>query len=101
MTIYHILKLFQSPPEAQNGKKNLVSEFYEEIVFQDPTQLMQHLLSSTRPITLGAWKHETDCDYYFVIYSLNCKLNLMNLFIYFFSRSKKTNDFKSYCGGTQ
>ncbi|KAH0566799.1 YEATS domain-containing protein 4 [Cotesia glomerata] len=62
VTIYHILKLFQSPPEAQNGKKNLVSEFYEEIVFQDPTQLMQHLLSTTRPMTHGPWKHETDFE---------------------------------------
>ncbi|KAK0179195.1 hypothetical protein PV327_008009 [Microctonus hyperodae] len=62
VTIYHILKLFQSSPEIQQGKKNLVSEFYEEIVFQDPTALMQHLLSSTRPITLGTWRHESDFE---------------------------------------
>lgn len=63
MTIYHILKLFQSTPEIQLGKKSLVSEFYEEIIFQDPTALMQQLLSSTKPLTLGAWRHETDCEY--------------------------------------
>lgn len=40
-----------------------MSEFYEEIVFQDPTALMQHLLNSNRPITLGAWRHNTDCKY--------------------------------------
>lgn len=63
VTVYHILKLFQSTPEIQLGKKSLVSEFYEEIVFQDPTALMQHLLSSNRPMTLGAWRHNTDCLY--------------------------------------
>ncbi|XP_003691941.1 YEATS domain-containing protein 4 isoform X1 [Apis florea] len=62
VTIYHILKLFQTTPEIQLGKKSLVSEFYEEIVFQDPTALMQHLLNSNRPITLGAWRHNTDFE---------------------------------------
>ncbi|XP_043466727.1 YEATS domain-containing protein 4 [Leptopilina heterotoma] len=62
VTIYHILKLFQSTSEIQLGKKSLVSEFYEEIIFQDPTALMQQLLSSTKPMTLGAWRHETDFE---------------------------------------
>ncbi|XP_076168295.1 YEATS domain-containing protein 4 Gas41 isoform X1 [Ptiloglossa arizonensis] len=62
VTIYHILKLFQTTPEIQLGKKSLVSEFYEEIVFQDPTALMQHLLNSGRPITLGVWRHNTDFE---------------------------------------
>lgn len=43
------------------GRKTLVSEFYEEIVFQDPTVLMQHLLTTTRQLSHGTWKHETDC----------------------------------------
>ncbi|XP_066599882.1 YEATS domain-containing protein 4 [Prorops nasuta] len=60
VTIYHILKLFQSVPEAQVENKRLVSEFYDEIVFQDPTAYMQHLLSNPRPITNGPWTHETD-----------------------------------------
>ncbi|XP_001605429.2 YEATS domain-containing protein 4 [Nasonia vitripennis] len=62
VTIYHILKLFQTPPEVQIGKKNLVSEFYDEIIFQDPSALMQHLLSSTKPLTTGIWKHDTDFE---------------------------------------
>ncbi|XP_063974520.1 YEATS domain-containing protein 4 [Diachasmimorpha longicaudata] len=62
VTIYHILKLFQSSPDILTGKKNLVSEFYEEIVFQDPTALMQHLLSTTRPLTMGVWRHDTDFE---------------------------------------
>jgi hypothetical protein len=61
VTLYHILKLFQSGPDAMQGRKVLVSEFYEEIVFQDPTVLMQHLLTTTRQLSHGTWKHETDC----------------------------------------
>lgn len=41
----------------------LVSESYEEIVFQEPTQLMQLLLNSVKPITNGTWSHDTDCKY--------------------------------------
>lgn len=58
-----MLKLFQSTSETQLRKESLVSEFYEEIVFQDPTALMQHLLNSSRPMTLGVWRHNTDCLY--------------------------------------
>lgn len=63
-----MLKLFQSTPEIQLGKESLVSEFYEEIVFQDPTALMQHLLNSSRPMTLGVWRHNTDCLYNSIYY---------------------------------
>ncbi|XP_058809624.1 YEATS domain-containing protein 4 [Phymastichus coffea] len=62
ITIYHILKLFQTTPEIQVGKKNLVSESYDEIIFQDPSALMQHLLSSAKPLTSGVWRHETDFE---------------------------------------
>ncbi|XP_046391278.1 YEATS domain-containing protein 4 [Ischnura elegans] len=62
VTLYHILKLFQTGPDVMLGKKTLVSEFYEEIVFQDPTMQMQHYLSTTRQLTFGPWKHETDFE---------------------------------------
>ncbi|XP_065085009.1 YEATS domain-containing protein 4 [Ochlerotatus camptorhynchus] len=68
VTMYHILKLFQSPildgevsPQLE-GKKVLVSEQYEEIVFQEPTQLMQQLLTNVQPVTGGSWKHDTDFE---------------------------------------
>merc|ERR1719270_637251 len=44
VTIYHVLKLFQTgtgsstDPSALKGGKSVVSEFYDEIIFQDPTQ---------------------------------------------------------------
>ncbi|XP_077290535.1 YEATS domain-containing protein 4 Gas41 [Arctopsyche grandis] len=67
-TMYHILKLFQSPvvegntSAASGGKKGLVSESYEEIVFQEPSQMMQQMLVSVKPITHGAWTHDTDFE---------------------------------------
>ncbi|XP_063620623.1 YEATS domain-containing protein 4 [Cydia splendana] len=65
VTLYHILKLFQSP--ASEGApptvgRALVSESYEEIVFQEPTQLMQHLLTTVKPVTNGTWTHDTNFE---------------------------------------
>lgn len=72
VTLYHILKLFQTPvtegTPATVGRA-LVSEAYEEIVFQEPTQLMQHLLTSVKPLTNGTWNHETDCKYFNLLYN--------------------------------
>jgi len=42
------------------GKKTVVSEFYDEMIFQDPTAMMQQLLTTSRQLTLGAYKHETE-----------------------------------------
>ncbi|CAG0891474.1 unnamed protein product [Darwinula stevensoni] len=62
VTLFHILKLFQTGSENNPGKKTLVSEFYDEIIFVDPSPLMQQLLTSTRQLTLGPYKHETDFE---------------------------------------
>lgn len=67
VTLYHILKLFQSPIvdgeiSTQDAKKMLTSESYEEIVFQEPTQLMQYCLNNSKPITQGQHVHDTDCE---------------------------------------
>ncbi|XP_036698215.1 YEATS domain-containing protein 4-like [Balaenoptera musculus] len=59
VTLYHLLKLFQSDTNAMLGKKTVVSEFYDEI-FQDPTAVMLQLLTTSRQLTLGAYKHETE-----------------------------------------
>lgn len=60
VTMYHFLKLFQSATNLTLGKKTLVAEHYDELIFLDPTAMMQQLLISVRPLTLGAHKHETD-----------------------------------------
>ncbi|KAM7358542.1 YEATS domain-containing protein 4 Gas41 [Cochliomyia hominivorax] len=69
VTCYHILKLFQSPvvdgelsTTTMDPKKGLVSESYEEIVFQEPTQLMQHFLMNVLPLTNGSYTHDTDFE---------------------------------------
>lgn len=68
VTLYHILKLFQSPIvegeiSSQDTKKGLVSESYEEIVFQEPTQYMQQCLNNSKPIADGQYTHDTDCEF--------------------------------------
>ncbi|RXG70631.1 YEATS domain-containing protein 4, partial [Armadillidium vulgare] len=68
VTLYHILKLFQSgvtiPPPMPHGevKNSLVSEFYEELLFQDPSALMEQLLTNSRPLTIGQYTHHTDFE---------------------------------------
>ncbi|XP_068629958.1 YEATS domain-containing protein 4 [Battus philenor] len=65
VTLYHILKLFQSPVNESTPPtigRALVSESYEEIVFQEPTQLMQHMLNSLKPISNGPWAHDTNFE---------------------------------------
>jgi len=62
VTIYHLLKLFQTEADIMLGKKNLVSEVYDELIFQDPSAAMQHLLIQQRPLTTGPYKHETDIE---------------------------------------
>lgn len=62
VTVYHLLKLFQSETDIMLGKKSLVSEFYDELVFNDPTIMMQHLLNGTRSLSIGAYKHDTDFE---------------------------------------
>ncbi|XP_070785131.1 YEATS domain-containing protein 4 isoform X2 [Enoplosus armatus] len=59
VTLYHLLKLFQSDSSAM-PKKTVVSEFYDEMIFQDPSAMMQQLLTTSRQLTLGAYKHETE-----------------------------------------
>ncbi|CAH1115253.1 unnamed protein product [Psylliodes chrysocephalus] len=65
VTMYHILKLFHSGSTQDIGieqSKGLVSENYDEIIFQDPTQLMHHLLTNTKQLTLGRWEHNTNFE---------------------------------------
>ena len=61
LTIYHLLKLFQNDPAVVAGKKNVVSEQYDELVFTDPTNTMYHLLTSPKPM-VPAIRHEPGID---------------------------------------
>lgn len=61
----------QVPPPQPTGiidtKKRLVSEFYDEIVFHEPSQLMQQMLNTIQPVTGGSWAHDTDCKNTFLL----------------------------------
>lgn len=64
MILSHVLKLFQTGTDPSTGnisKKALVTETYDEIIFQDPTLLMKSLLEDVKPLTNGPYTHETDC----------------------------------------
>ncbi|KAB0392868.1 hypothetical protein E2I00_020076, partial [Balaenoptera physalus] len=50
---------FNQTPMQCWEKKSVVSEFYDEMMFQDPTAIMHQLLTSCQ-FTLGAYKHETE-----------------------------------------
>ena len=62
LTLYHLLKLFQTDPAVIAGKKNVVSEQYDEMVFTDPTNTMYHLLSNPKQL-VPAIRHESGSDY--------------------------------------
>lgn len=65
VTMYHILKLFHTGATTDTSveqAKGLVSESYDEIIFQDPTQLMHHMLSNAKPLTMGPWEHNTNFE---------------------------------------
>ncbi|GFO21999.1 dolichyl-diphosphooligosaccharide--protein glycosyltransferase 48 kda subunit [Plakobranchus ocellatus] len=62
VTIYHLLKLFQSETDVMLGKKSLVVEYYDEMVFQDPTVTMMSMLANTSSLGVSSHKHETDFD---------------------------------------
>ncbi|XP_028140538.1 YEATS domain-containing protein 4 [Diabrotica virgifera virgifera] len=65
VTMYHILKLFHSGNTQDIGieqSKGLVSESYDEIIFQDPTQLMHHLLTNVKHLPVGRWDHNTNFE---------------------------------------
>ncbi|KAK3803668.1 hypothetical protein RRG08_023382 [Elysia crispata] len=62
VTIYHLLKLFQSETDVMLGKKSLVVEYYDEMVFQDPTLTMTSMLANTTSLGVSTHKHETDFE---------------------------------------
>lgn len=70
VTIYHHLRLFNHDPNNPNPgvpqivkNKIVVSEHYDEIVFQDPSLMMSQILNaSSKPFINGPFRHEVDFD---------------------------------------
>ena len=70
-----------------SGKKNVVSESYDEIVFTDPTNSMYHLLTNTKSM-MPAIRHEPgmDCEFkvqwdLYSIFHLSTSLQRTNLLV--------------------
>lgn len=62
VSIFHLLRLFQTDPAIVAGKRNVVSEHYDELVFTDPTNTMFYLLTNPRPL-VPAVRHEAGVEY--------------------------------------
>lgn len=54
------MKLFSTDPEVIQSKKHLVNEYYDEIVFHEPSQNLFNLLSHKKRLINGQYVHETD-----------------------------------------
>jgi YEATS domain-containing protein 4 len=60
LTIFHLLKLFSADQDVSLGKKTLVNEYYDEIIFHEPSQFFHQLLVGAPKLTTAAHKHDTD-----------------------------------------
>lgn len=47
VTLYHVLKLYSNGQDSELSEKPVLSEFYEEIIFQDPSTYMKYVLNDT------------------------------------------------------
>uniref|UniRef100_A0A8C7HZP3 YEATS domain containing 4 n=1 Tax=Oncorhynchus kisutch TaxID=8019 RepID=A0A8C7HZP3_ONCKI len=56
----HLGTSFQSNLIIIRPRLNSLSFLFLSQIFQDPTAMMQQLLSTSRQLTLGAYKHETE-----------------------------------------
>lgn len=69
VTIYHHLRLFNHDPNNPtpvpkiDKTKTVVSEHYDEIVFQDPSLMMSQILNAPpKPFQTGSYRHEVEFD---------------------------------------
>jgi len=69
VTIYHQLKLFEHDPNNPTGPpvidktKTIVSEHFDEIVFQDPSLMLTQILNApAKPFTDPPYRHEVDFE---------------------------------------
>ncbi|XP_063726492.1 YEATS domain-containing protein 4-like [Symsagittifera roscoffensis] len=62
VTFYHLLKLFFPAPDLIQGKKPLVWEHYDEMLFLEPSAMMVDALRTAKALSLGIHKHDTDFE---------------------------------------
>ncbi|VDK49655.1 unnamed protein product [Gongylonema pulchrum] len=66
VTAFHYLRLFQPQVTLPNGKTMVAAEYYDEIVFQEPTIPMYKILSSQEGRKLEPKRFHTDCKRFFL-----------------------------------
>ena len=59
-----MLRLFETDPITKqiNIKRTLTSEFYDEIIFHEPSAMMYQLLTNPSQLTTMGNRHETDFE---------------------------------------
>lgn len=63
VTIYHHLRLFNHDNPNPQVPQTVVSEHYDEIIFQDPSLMMSQILNApTKPYYNGPYRHEVDFE---------------------------------------
>jgi len=65
VTLYHVLKLYSNGPDSELSEKPVLSEFYEEIIFQDPSTFMKYVLNDTLSKKLPIAEQNLHCMYLF------------------------------------
>lgn len=75
-----MLKLFSTDQDVSTGKKSLINEYYDEIIFYEPSQFFHQILTNPRPLgSLNAIRHETDCKRFVFLLFLIILINLIIL----------------------
>lgn len=65
VTLYHVLKLYSNGPDSELSEKPVLSEFYEEIIFQDPSTYMKYILNDTLSKKSPIAEQNLHCMYLF------------------------------------
>lgn len=61
VSLFHILKLYPNDDTIQQGKRTVIAETYDELVFIDPSQVLASALAA-RP-TIGGSRRQAARDY--------------------------------------
>lgn len=65
VTLYHVLKLYSNGADSELSEKPVLSEFYEEIIFQDPSTFMKYVLNDTLSKNPPIAEQNLHCMYLF------------------------------------
>jgi hypothetical protein len=70
--------LFSTDVDVSLGKKSLINEYYDELIFIEPCQFFHQLLVNTKALTSGVYKHDTDCKFKLNFPSTQISMNFLD-----------------------